>query len=139
MTRIRCRTLFDITPTGVKHNFNPGRVPFLDATGQIIADRQMWARARNQQRNWETLLQVLSLRTQPQSIVQPVLLFGQDPWWTFEFGVESVGALAQEDRPFGQLEQDCSMVPMLVGLTEAVQVTPMLIPGINIVFEPANP
>lgn len=136
---VRCRTLFDITATGVKHAFTAGRLPFQDRSGRPITDHQTWMLARNQQRNWETLLQILSLRTQPHSMTDPHLMFGQDPWWTFEFTVDSPEVLGLDGRPYGQLEQDSAMVPMLIGLTETVKVTPMLIPGINIVFEPVHP
>ena len=139
MNRMICRTLFDITRTGVKHAFNAGRLPFRDASGQMITDHRTWMLARNQQRNWETLLQLLSLRTQPVDVGDPSLWLGGEVWWAFEFGVEDPAALALGDRPWGQIEQDCAMVPMLIGLREQVTVTPMLIPGINIVFEPANP
>lgn len=130
-----CRTLFDITRTEVKHAFNIGRLPFTDHAGQDITDHRSWMLSRNQQRNWETLIQLLSLRTQPQNTSDPVFWLGGQVWWTFEFGVEDAAVLALDDRPYGQLEQDCSMVPMLIGLREQVTITPMLIPGINIVFE----
>lgn len=139
MHEIQCRTLFDITRTDVRHQFNAARLPFQDATGRSIMDHRSWMLARNQQRNWETLIQLLSLRVQPHDLSGPVMLFAQDPWWSFEFSVEDAGVLALGTNPYGQLEQDCAMVPMLIGLTEQVQVTPMLIPGINIVFGPRDP
>lgn len=139
MTRIICRTLFDITRTEVKHSFNAGRVPFRDHAGQTITDHRSWMLARNQQRNWETIIQVLSLRAQPHDISDPDFWLGDAVWWAFEFSVADPAALTLGDRPWGQIEQDCSMVPMLIGLREQVTVTPMLIPGINIVFEAAHP
>ena len=139
MRRILCRTLFDITRTEVKHSFNAGRLPFTDHAGHVIVDHRTWMLARNQQRNWETLLQLLGLRVQPTHMSDPSFWLGDAIWWAFEFSVESEAALVLGDRPYGQLEQDCAMVPMLIGLREQVTVTPMLIPGINIVFEPANP
>lgn len=139
MIRIVCRTLFDITRTEVKHAFTAGRLPLTDRSGKIITDHRSWMLARNQQRNWETLLQLLSLRTQPHDMTDPDFWLGDAIWWAFEFSVEDATALALDGRPWGQLEQDCGMVPMLIGLREQVTVTPMLIPGINIVFEPAHP
>jgi len=139
MQRLICRTLFDITRTEVKHAFNIGRLPFQDHAGQQIADHRSWMLSRNQQRNWETLIQILSLRTQPQDIADPHFWLGDNMWWAFEFSIHDVATLALDNRPYGQIEQDCSMVPMLIGLREQVTVTPMLIPGINIVFEPAHP
>ena len=139
MQRLICRTLFDITRTEVKHSFNTGRLPFQDRAGQVITDHRSWMLARNQQRNWETLIQLLSLRTQPHDIADPEFWLGDQMWWAFEFRVDDAAPLALAGRPYGQIEQDASMVPMLIGLREQVTVTPMLIPGINIVFEPARP
>lgn len=139
MHKIRCRTLFDITQTDVRHQYSAGRLPFQDATGRTITNHHEWMLARNQQRNWETLLQLLSLRTQPYDVTRPAMMWGHDSWWAFEFSVEHAAVLASDARPYGQLEQDCAMVPMLIGLTEQLQITPMLIPGINIVFESAGP
>ena len=137
MIRLACRTLFDITRTDIKHSFNTGRLPAQDRSGKIITDHRSWMLARNQQRNWETLVQLLSLRSQPQNISDPSFWLGDAVWWAFQFEIEDATSLALEGRTFGQIEQDCAMVPMLIGLTEQVQVTPMLIPGINIIFEPA--
>ena len=139
MNRIVCRTLFDITRTEVKHTFHEGCLPFTDAAGRSITDHRSWMLARNQQRNWETVLQILGLRVQLNHISDPDFWLGDAIWWAFEFTVEDPAALTLGDRPFGQIEQDCAMVPMLIGLTEQVTITPMLIPGINIVFEPAHP
>ena len=138
MHKIRCRTLFDITKTDVKHQFNAGKLPFRDSVGHLINDHRQWMLARNQQRNWETIIQLLSLRTQPHEVTDPRSPQGDDPWWSFEFSVEDTTALRSDDREYGQIEQDCSMVPMLIGLEERVKITPMIIPGVNFVFEPAD-
>lgn len=134
MHKIQCRTLFDITQTDTRHQFNSARLPFQDAAGRLIANHRDWMLSRNQQRNWETIVQILSLRVQPQNITRPQMLYAHDVWWAFEFSVEDQGTLSLDNKSYGQLEQDCVMVPMLIGLTEQVQITPMLIPGINIVF-----
>jgi len=131
MHKIQCRTLFDITRTDVRHQFNAAQLPFHDAAGHLITNHREWMLARNQQRNWETVIQILSLRTQPQDMTLPERL---DDWWQFEFAIEDPSAVALGDRPLGLLEQDAAMVPMLIGLAETVTVTPMLMPGINIVF-----
>lgn len=138
MHKIQCRTLFDITKTDVRHQFSADALPFRDATGRQIANHRDWMLSRNQQRNWETLVQLLSLRLQPQDITSPALVREHTLWWSFEFTIENPSVLSVDDRPYGQIEQDCAMVPMLIGLTEQVKITPMLIPGINIVFESAN-
>jgi hypothetical protein len=133
MHRIQCRTLFDITRTDVRHQFNQSQLPFQDASGQQITNHRTWMLARNQQRNWETVLQILGLRVQPEEVGRPRRAPGDD-WWGFDFAVADAGGLALDGREYGQLEQDATMVPMLIGLTESVKITPMLIPGINIVF-----
>ena len=135
MNRIRCRTLFDISRTEVKHAFNQGRLPFVDAQGHTISNHADWLRARNQQRNYETLMQLLSLRTQIQDIGTMELATDQDPWFKLTFTIEDSAMLGTESNPFVTLEQDCAMVPMLIGLSERVTITPMLMPGINVIFE----
>jgi hypothetical protein len=131
MHSIQCRTLFDITQTDVRHQFNQSQMPFHDTAGHLITNHREWMLARNQQRNWETLVQILSLRIQPVDLSRPKR---SDDWWQFEFAVENLSGLALEDRQLGLLEKDAAMVPMLIGLTETIKVTPMIIPGINIVF-----
>ena len=62
--QIQCRTLFDITETGTTGHFKPSHVPGKDRAGQNITDNQTWTKSRNQQRNLETITQILQLRTQ---------------------------------------------------------------------------
>ena len=69
--KIKCKTLFDITFTGVTGRFSVSAIPFKDRTGREIKNIDNWNFARNQQRNYETLLQLLSLRTQPMNISNP--------------------------------------------------------------------
>jgi len=47
--RFICRTLFDITATGVTGHAKSARIPFEDRTGRRITDYVIWNRARNQQ------------------------------------------------------------------------------------------
>ena len=62
--RFTCKTYFDINNTGVTGHFKASRVPFTDKSGQQITNEMSWNIARNQQRNWETLTQLISMRTQ---------------------------------------------------------------------------
>ena len=112
MIKIKIRTLFDITATGVTGHFKTARVPFTDQVGNQIIDLITWNRARNQQRNWETLTQLIQLRTQIDNVVKPQCNNGL---WEFEFtteteifndGVDSVGIL----------KADSNGVPMLTEL-----------------------
>ena len=66
-----CKTLFDITATGVTGHYKSSRVPFQDLTGTSITNEISWNRARNQQRNWETITQLISLRTQISELQTP--------------------------------------------------------------------
>ena len=133
--RITCRTQFDITATGVRNNFHRNRVPFDTAQGIRIDTDQAWNRARNQQRNWETINQVLSLRALPTDITDPVVI-EQDGLrlWQFEFTVEQAGALAADGVAVGALKQVCVGVPMITGLAENAGVDDALIVDRNITF-----
>ena len=82
--KIRCRTLFDITATGITGHHKPSRIPFTDNSGQLILDERSWNRGRNQQRNWETLTQLISLRTQA-DYDYPVR---RRDHWTFVFSID---------------------------------------------------
>ena len=86
--KIICQTLFDCTYTGVTGHFRIAQIPFADRTGTVIRTEEQWYRARNQQRNWETLMQVISLRTQPLNLTIPTLKDGK---WEFEFGADNPG------------------------------------------------
>ena len=115
--RIQCRTLFDCSYTGVTGSFRTSMIPFEDRAGQPIQDLAEWNRSRNQQRNWETLLQILGLRAQPMDLVMPVY---RDGAWEFEFAIESEGVYTINNNadPLAGLLNDCNGVPMMVGLTE---------------------
>ena len=74
MIKIKVCTLFDITTTGVTGHFKTSRIPFTDRAGHRIDTVDAWNRARNQQRNWETLTQLIQLRTQIDNVVEPTFL-----------------------------------------------------------------
>ena len=110
-------------------------MPFDTVQGIRIDTDQAWNRARNQQRNWETINQVLSLRALPTDITDPVVI-EQDGLrlWQFEFSVEQPGALAADGDAVGALKQDCVGVPMITGLAENAGVDNALIVDRNITF-----
>jgi hypothetical protein len=112
---ILCRTTFDITETGITGHFKPSQIPFNDRAGTKITDQLIWSRSRNQQRNFETVSQVLQLRTQIFDVSKPTEHNG---YWSFEFAVEFDGVYQQNRDTFGILKQDCDGVPMLTGLDE---------------------
>jgi hypothetical protein len=123
MHRIRCYTLFDITQTGITGHFKPSQIPFQDRAGNNINDLPAWNRSRNQQRNLETITQILQLRTQIFEVGIPVENNG---YWAFEYVVESDGIYQCGQDVFGILKQDCDGVPMLTGLNEKYTLTPTL-------------
>jgi hypothetical protein len=134
--RVRCWTTFDITVTGVRNNFNINRLPLKDASGEIITTREQWHRSRNQQRNWDTINQLVSLRTLPHSVSMPRCQdTGDVRLWEFEFTVDQEDSLAEGDNIFGSLERDCRGVPMITGMDETAGQIQALEPSSNIGFE----
>jgi hypothetical protein len=128
--RIQCQTLFDITATGVTGHFKPSRIPFPDATGATINSEAKWNRARNQQRNWETVTQIISLRTQV-DFIPPVQ---NNDTWTFEFEIANDQLFANDQDPLAVLKTDCADVPMITGLNETALNDTILIIDKNIWF-----
>jgi hypothetical protein len=120
-----CQTLFDITVTGVTGHFKVTRTPFTDSAGQRIYDQQSWDRSRNQQRNWETLTQILGLRTQLFELTDPV----QDSTgtrWMFEFETDRDGVFGPDADPCEILRADSEGVPMLRELNNDPDIEPYL-------------
>lgn len=134
--RYICQTLFDITATGVTGHFRSTRIPFIDASGGQIRDQDDWNRARNQQRNWETLTQILGLRTQLFDIQLPVK-DKSGVSWMFEFETESSGTFGPDNDPCEILRSDAEGVPMLLDLDNRSDLVPVLVtqgPNQNIWF-----
>ena len=109
-------TLVDITATGV------------------IRSNNVDSQDRNQQRNWETLLQCIGLRTQPHNITEPqagmgsMKLFdfgdfyeGGQKVWTWTWTIESAGVYDLPGKPLGALLQDLEQVPIITGLNETAK------------------
>lgn len=123
--RIQCRTLFDCTYTGVTGTFRAAQLPFRDASGQEIKDHTDWTRSRNQQRNWETIMQIISLRAQPTVNLYPVNKQGT---WRFVFEVDVAGVYSSTGSidDYGMLVSECQGVPMILGLGEEYNLEPCL-------------
>jgi hypothetical protein len=110
-------TLVDVTATGV-------------IRGQDSDNTE-----RNQQRNWETLLQCIGLRTQPQNIQEPTastvedigiaefgdFYTGTQKIWTWSWTVEREGVYDLVNAPLGGLLQDIEQVPIVTGLEETAR------------------
>jgi len=124
--RFVVQTFFDITATGVTGHYKPARVPFRDHSGNIITDEADWSRARNQQRNWETLTQILGLRTQLFRIQEP-MVDASGSAWMFEFETESDNIYGTDDDLTSVLRADAEGVPMLLGLDNRPEMSTVLV------------
>jgi hypothetical protein len=127
-------TLIDITPTGVI-SYTPAK-----------------EKERNQQRNWETVQQIISLRTQPtvmsvDDFVDDVKNYhfgvhytGTHRIWRFNFAVEYADIYQAGNDKFGLVKYDFKITPVILGLTEtAVPSMPLFYPNgplNNIYFKP---
>jgi hypothetical protein len=109
-------TLVDITRTGVTHT--RGNDTF----------------ERDQQRNWETVIQCLGLRTQPLDIQGPLIYetsiddgtfgemyLGHHRVWVFTFSVERHGIWQVAEDPLALLHKDFDQVPIVQGLNETAK------------------
>lgn len=124
--RITCYTLFDITQTGVLNRAKPGD----------DQDYDKWFLNRNTQANFDTILQVINLRSQPEVITNPKktfikfnefehfgFLFQQIedetyPCWTFTFDIAHHSVFNDGENELGSLYNDCHGVPMILCGTE---------------------
>lgn len=88
---------------------------------------------RNQQRNWETIYQILSLRAQlhdfnylgAELVDLKDYSFGvnytsEQRVWTFEFTVENEGIYSLDHDRYGTLKDDFKIAPIILGLEETV-------------------
>lgn len=108
-------SLVDITPTGVVHTEVEHDLP------------------RNQQRNWETVLQCIGIRTQPLETswrVDEVELsayeFGEfysgtHRVWSLAFTVDHAGVFGNAVDPVHLLHLDFDQVPVITYLTETAR------------------
>lgn len=119
--RICCYTLFDITRTGVMNRSKPD-----------VGNIEDWVYKRNTQCNFDTILQVISLRSQPDVVKYPtkhtltiedLVKFGflfkynseiEQYYWKFEFEVQHASVFENGIIEMGALYNDCNGVPMIV-------------------------
>lgn len=125
-TKITCYTLFDITQSGVLNRSRPG----------LDIDVVEWTYKRNTQCNFDTILQVISLRSQPEILDNPEkieirfdefenfgFLYQQVenevyPCWKFVFEVQHKSVFDNGTHELGSLYYDCDQVPMILCKTE---------------------
>ena len=125
--RIACYTLFDITQTNVLNRSKP-----------IGNDTDVWKQQRNSQANFDTILQCLGLRSQPELVIYPHLIDHTDEpaefgflytglkywYWKFEFNTQHANVYDTDDNLLGLLINDCHEVPMLLCDTESIENLP---------------
>jgi hypothetical protein len=125
-----CVTLIDITKTDAVRHWNP-------SMDESESDYNL---RRNQQRNYQTMLQLISLRSQPVYLSDPVKFINRDltdlgfgttftteTTWAFSFGYEQVDLFLTDSHPFGALLSDMNNVPIILNLMETADITsPML-------------
>jgi hypothetical protein len=132
MEFITIYTLFDITRTGVLKNYTPDIPAFIDDADQLVRNQAEWNRSRNQQRNFETLMQIISLRAQPIMLENPKIftvqsfdqmgfgsaIQGGQTVWMVSFATEHTDVYSDASTALGLLVSECHNIPMITGLTE---------------------
>jgi hypothetical protein len=120
--KIKCTTLFDITRT----NVNIRRNRLGESGGDNITKQ------RGQQGNFETVLQVISMRAQPEDITDPEKIMinpaahfcasyklkTKIPAWVFTFTVDKEEVFQRDSDKLALLHEDASGVPMATKLDE---------------------
>lgn len=130
--RIKCYTLFDITKTGIRQR---SKVP-------EGVDEAKFIYQRNTQVNLDTVLQVISLRSQPELVSDVIkneidlqefgefgFLYQQEEetcnCWEFVFEVQH-HSVFDDIELFGHLYRDCDHIPMIKLGTEFSKLTNFL-------------
>jgi hypothetical protein len=106
-------------------------LPMNDQQGQAVVDQTTWLRSRNQQRNWETLMQLISLYAQPLRVSRVKI---ENLRWQFDFDTDTDDVFALDQDPVGRLRQACNGVPIINYVEQ--ELTTLLRPDVNIWFEP---
>lgn len=133
-----CSTLIDITKTDAVRHYNKG----------MPEDKTDYEIMRNQQRNYQSIIQVIGLRGQPVYLSAPTtefhtklsnLGFGSEyttgTVWTFHFGVEQQGLFDSPDKKGGLLIDDLHNVPVVTDLTEDVTIDPSILNTVDDKFK----
>lgn len=119
--RIRCHTLFDITSTGVLNRKAPSTY--------TVDELKAWEHRRNTQANYDTILQVISLRSQPEEnsiTTEKVINFKEfqnfgflfddeedQKCWHFDFTIQHPKVFYDGIDELGSLLTDANDVPII--------------------------
>jgi len=127
---IRCHVLFDITHTGITNR-----------NRQNTYEITEWTHKRNTQCNFDTVLQVISIRSLPEICKLPTVStvklnkhskFGtvykteSVKCWSFDFEIQSLSVFDDAVDTLGFLYKDCHNVPMIRCGTESNQISNFL-------------
>lgn len=119
--KLRCCTLFDITKTNVTSKKS--------LLGASLEETKQWLNKRNTQANLDTIIQVISLRAQPENLQDPIESFIEvdethnfgflyssevpQKFWYFDFIVNYGSVFSDGQDDLGALYNDCEDVPMI--------------------------
>lgn len=133
-------SLVDITATGIVAPYNSKFKQVIDDSDTIINNERLWNKSRNKQRNWETVVQVLGLRSLPNILNTPESRYddlsnyefgsdytGKENVWVFRFTTEHIGLFSGSRSNTELLDQDLHQVPITVNLDETVDINPSII------------
>ena len=122
MYEFRVHTLVDITENGVLTKPFPFKTP----SGDVVHDKQTLAIARNQNNNFNTMLQLLQIRGNITWEVPPLRITdtlgnsafgtayeGEQTSWHFSFFVEQNEVYGDTLNPTGQLIDDFHLIPII--------------------------
>jgi hypothetical protein len=134
---IKCYTLYDITKSNIT---------FRKKFAEIVNEDER--KSRSQQSNFETILQIINMRSQPENIseVERIqvdvkkldeykfgYLYQRDhkkvktaTVWKFMFSIEHPDAFHNGIEELGNLLADCEQVPMISGLDESFALPPQM-------------
>jgi len=149
--KVTLHTLFDITETGVIRKFDSNYLPFKTKNGNEINSEEEWRLCRNQQSNFDTIVQILSLRTNIYNIEvtshtqQTLSSYSFDTKyqskcnvWELSFEVETIEPYNSKHKNFNLLCDDLTNVPMLTGLDESIEDVYLDCENTNIYFATTN-
>ena len=122
MYEFRVHTLIDITENGSLHKPFPFKTP----SGEVIHDKNSLAIAKNQNNNFNTMIQVLQIRGNITWEVPPSRIHntlgnnffgssyeGKHISWHFQFFTEQLDLYGDKAEPTTQLIDDFNLVPII--------------------------
>lgn len=130
-------TLFDISKTDTLRVYNPGMKSVINNLGQDISLEHHWNHSRNQHRNWQTIVQLLGIRSQVDDLTTSQCFINQDlrdykfgkrylgnhNIWSVGFSLNAFREVEQFETALEVLKNDFSHVPLIVGLNETTKFT----------------